>query len=321
MPVEFPTSQISSLHAVATQLIDKRRPRTDLGVLARDLLDGFFEICTRSGLDGVLDQLGELGDREPALVAQLEAIDLDGGGPRNLKAKQLADCVVAALELVPVDEPDRRLVLPAAVRAEVVAAMAQVVDPELAKLKESIIAEAQGRVEAAHRGSFTKMVAQLDDRGQKLLKLPKVPLHAQQAIERALAEARTAVIGRIVSMAFDRVKVVLERADAAAAARLDAPISARATPREVAAIRASDARVPKTAQAVTASLLESLAELAKIGFRAAEKPVHPYAVSKTFAVGDQIEHPKFGRGAVVAVAGQRMEVEFADGKHTLIHGR
>ncbi len=39
------------------------------------------------------------------------------------------------------------------------------------------------------------------------------------------------------------------------------------------------------------------------------------------SVGDLIEHPKFGRGAVVSIANQRMEVEFADGKHTLVHAR
>lgn len=321
MPVDFPHSQVAALQTLATQLIDRRPANTPLSALARDLLAGFREVCTRAGLDRVLEQVGELDEREPALVAQLEAIDLDGGGPRNQKVKQLADCVIAALELTPIDEPDRRIVLADTVRAEVVAALAQVVEPELGRLKDSIVADAHARVEEAHHAAFTKMVAQLDERGGKLLKLPKVPLHAQHAIERALADARSAVMARIVSAAFDRVKPVLERADAAAAVRLDAPISLRATPREVAAIRAADARVPKTTAAVTASLLESLAELAKIVFRAPEKPVHPYAATRTFAIGDQLEHPKFGRGAVVAVAGQRIEVEFADGKHTLVHGR
>jgi hypothetical protein len=47
--------------------------------------------------------------------------------------------------------------------------------------------------------------------------------------------------------------------------------------------------------------------------------VHPYAASRTFAVGDVIEHPKFGRGTVVSRVAQRIEVEFPDGKHTLAH--
>ena len=47
----------------------------------------------------------------------------------------------------------------------------------------------------------------------------------------------------------------------------------------------------------------------------------PYAASQTFAVGDLVDHPKFGRGTVVAAAAQRIEVEFDDGKHTLVHAR
>jgi len=47
--------------------------------------------------------------------------------------------------------------------------------------------------------------------------------------------------------------------------------------------------------------------------------VHPYAASRTFAVGDVIDHPKFGRGTVVSRLAQRIDVEFADGVHTLAH--
>lgn len=319
MSVEFPQAQVAVLHATATQLIDKRKPNTELGSLARDLLNGFFEVCTRAGQDRVLEALGELDDREAALVSEIEKIELDGGSPRNQKANQLVSCVVAALGLVLVEEPDRRITLSDTVRAELVTAIGQVVEPELGKLRDSIIEDARGRID--DHTSFNKLVAQLDDRGHKLIKLPKVPLEAQRAIERALAEARTNVMTRIVSTAFDRMKAVLERSDRDAAARLDAPITLRATPREVAAIRAGSPNIPRTVQAITASLLESLAELAKISFRAPEKPVLPYAASKTFAVGDLIEHPKFGRGTVVAVSGQRMDVEFADSKTTLVHGR
>ncbi len=320
MAVDFPQTAVAPLHALATTLIDRRKPGTQLASLARDLMGGFAEVCERAGLDRVTDALGD-EDREPALIAELEKIHVDGGGPRNQKVKQLADCVIAALGLNVVEEPDRSIVLSDVVRAEIATAMGQVVDPELAKLKDSIVETARGRVEEAHLGSFNKMVAQLDDRGQKLVKLPKVPLDAQHAIERALSAARLAVMDRVVRTALDRAKAVLERANPDAAARLDAPVSLKVTPREVAVVRAADARVPKTAAAVMASLFDSLRELAQIAFRAEEKPVHAYAASKTFAVGDQIEHPKFGRGAVVSVAGQRMEVEFAEGKHTLVHGR
>jgi hypothetical protein len=319
MPVDFPQSQVIALHNLATQLIDKRKPNTELTSLARDLLNGFFDVCSRWGLDRVLSEVGELEDREAPLVKQLQAINVDGGSPRNQKAKQLADCVLAALDLTPVEEPDRRLFLPDTVRAEVVAALGQVIEPELPKLRDSIIAEGSRHVE--DQASYTKTVAQLDDRGQKILKLPKIPLESQHAIEKALAAARQTVLARIINTAFDRVKVVLERADPEAAKRIDAPITLEASPRQVAVIRANSPLVPKTAQAITGSLLESLAELAKIAFRAAEKPVHPYSASKTFAVGDVVEHPKFGRGTVVAISGQRMDVEFEGVKNTLVHGR
>jgi hypothetical protein len=91
------------------------------------------------------------------------------------------------------------------------------------------------------------------------------------------------------------------------------------TPREVAIARACEDRVPKTPAAIAGSVLESLAELARIAWRTAERAARPYAASQTFAIGELIEHPKFGRGTVVARDAKRIEVEFADGKHTLVH--
>ena len=42
----------------------------------------------------------ETSDRwVPAVTAELDKIDLDGGGPRNAKPRQLADCLVAGLGL------------------------------------------------------------------------------------------------------------------------------------------------------------------------------------------------------------------------------
>jgi hypothetical protein len=46
-----------------------------------------------------------------------------------------------------------------------------------------------------------------------------------------------------------------------------------------------------------------------------------YAPSVTFAVGDTIEHPKFGTGAVLRVAGNKIDVAFDGELRTLIHGK
>ena len=102
MPVDFPQTTVAPLHALATTLIDRRKPGTELGSLARDLLAGFEELCKLAGLDRITDALGD-EDREPALVAELDKIALDGGTPRNQKVKQLADCVIAALSLLVVE--------------------------------------------------------------------------------------------------------------------------------------------------------------------------------------------------------------------------
>ena len=44
-----------------------------------------------------------------------------------------------------------------------------------------------------------------------------------------------------------------------------------------------------------------------------------YGASQTFAIGELIAHPKFGCGTVVASISNRIEVEFPDGKRTLVH--
>jgi hypothetical protein len=336
MAVEFPRPRIDGLQELAVRLFDKRPPGSDLKLLARELLRGFFDVCTFAGLDRVLADLAQavpdldisgrttLEDHEPlftALVAHLEGIDFDGGGPRNAKAGQLVDSIVTALGLTLVDEPDRTITLGDDVRGEVAAAIASAVDAELAvpAMRETIVADARRRCDASFHGAFTKIAAQLDDRGLKLVKTPKVPIDALHAVERALADARTALVERISRDAIDRAKAVIARADAEAANRIDLPITLRATPREVAILRACDARVAKTPGAVAHSLLDSLTQLAQLAWRAPAQPVHPYSASKTFSVGDLIEHPKFGRGAVTACLAQRIDVEFPDGKHTLVH--
>jgi len=329
MPIELPQRQYVALQDVAARLFESRKTGGVLEQLARELLRGFFDVCTYAGLDNVLEEL-KVSERTAfeddeimfaALIAQLQAIDLDGGGPRNAKPRQLAECVVAALGLTIVEEPDRIVTLGDDVRVAVAAAIAGVVNTELAApaIRDAIIAEARTRCEESFHGSFNKIVAQLDERGAHLIKQPKVPIDASQAVQHALTEARTAVIARIAQAAIEQAKAVIKRADAGVAARIDQPIALRSTPREVAILRACDPRVGMTQAKVMQSLLDGLTELARITWRAPEQTVHAYGASKTFAIGDLIEHPKFGRGAVVGSLAQRIDVEFPDGMHTLVH--
>jgi hypothetical protein len=329
MSIDVPQRRLNDLHELAAHLLERRKAGTDLEHLSRDLLRGFYDLCVTTGLDRVLGELEatertSLEERESlsaALVAQLGSIDLDGGGPRNAKPKQVAECVVAALGLNLVEEPDAGTSLGGDVRAAVVAAISRVVEAELAvpKIREDVISEARARCPESAHGAFNKVVAQLDDRGAPIIKQPKVPIDAMQAVTHALTEARAAIIARVCGTAIDRAKEVIAKADADAAARIDLPISLAATPREVATRRTSETRVGLTPSKVVHALVEGLSDLARITWRAPEQVVHAYAASKTFKIGDLIEHPKFGRGAVVGSLMQRIDVEFPDGKHTLIH--
>jgi hypothetical protein len=67
------------------------------------------------------------------------------------------------------------------------------------------------------------------------------------------------------------------------------------------------------------ALLVGLTDLLRLAWRAPAQIALPYAASKAFAIGDVIEHPKFGRGKVIATVAKRIDVEFADGTHTLVH--
>ncbi len=336
MTIEFPSTQVVPLQQLGAQLHESRKSGGDLEALARQLLLGFFDLCTRAGLDRVLDDLATarglddgtsraaLAEHAPtasALAAQLGTINLDGGGPRNQKPRQLAACVMTALELAPTEEPDQQIPLPDVLRLEVVAAMASVADVELAapKLRETIIREARARLDEQYHGSFDKIAEQLDEHGLRLQRQPKVPITAMQEVQQALIETRGAVVARVAQAAIDRAVPVIAAANADAAARIDQPVTLRATPREVAVLRAQDPRANKTAPEVVRALCESLGELARITWEPAVRPVQPYAASKTFAIGDVIEHPKFGRGAVVSMLAQRIDVEFPDGIHTLAH--
>ena len=354
---DFPSQHVVLLQELATRLIDSRKPGTDLASLARDLLGGFHDLCMRLGLDGLLAALaqtfpplevaspgsagarstpegsaesindrGALADHpvmHPGLVAQLSAIDLDGGGPRGAKPKQISDSVIAALQLVVADEADRMISLPGTARAEAVAGIASALESDLAvpRIKETIIEKGRAACEERYHSAFDKLAKNLDDRGMRIDKIPKVPIDALHAVQQVLIDTRNAVIGGMVRTAIDRAKAAIEKANPDAAARIDAPITHRLTPRDVAVLRACDPQLPKIPSAVAISVLDSLTETARLIWLAAEKPVRSYGASQSFAVGEVIEHPKFGRGEVVAAAAQRFDVEFESGKMTLVHVR
>lgn len=320
-------------------MLERRPSDVDRETLARDLLAGFFDVCMRSGLDGVLRALEEafapldLSDgvalaEEPRLRSALadklgNKADFDPGGPRNAKPRQLADCLVAVLSLTLVDEPDRTVTFDDGVRAEVTAALAGPVDAELSvpQVRATIIAKAREGCEPRYLAAFDRISAALDETGMRMIRQPKVPLDAVQAVQQVLFDARNAVVERAANVAIDRATQVLARLDAEAAARIDQPITHRLTPREVAIRRACDPRVPKVPAAIVITLFESLTELAHLAWRKLEQPVRAYAASQTFAVGDLLDHPKFGRGSVVSSAAQRIEVEFPEGRYTLVHAR
>ncbi|MBC7975351.1 MAG: hypothetical protein H7138_10220, partial [Myxococcales bacterium] len=225
MPIEFPRSRIAALQDRAARLHESRKSGTSLDSLARDLLLAFVDVCAHAGLDRVLAELAQafpsldVTDRAafaadatvvPALVAQLETIDLDGGGPRGAKPRQLAECVIAALGLTPADEPSRAILLDDVVRGDLTRALAAVVDVELAapKMREDIIADARARCDARFHTAFDRLAAQLDDRGLQLIKQPKIPIDALHAAQHALFEARNAVVARVADAAIDAARDV-----------------------------------------------------------------------------------------------------------------
>ena len=316
-------------------MLEKRALGCDSETLARDLLFGFYDVCMRSGLDGILSELeqafapleitdGQALAEEPrlreALVGKLA--DFDHGGPRNTKPQKLADALIASLGLTLTDAEDRTVTLDDDVRTQVMAALTAPIQTDLAvpRIREAIIAGARTRCEPAHLAAFDKHTAQLDESGMRVTRQLKLPLHAVQAVEHALFESRQAVVERAANVALDRAQQVLAKVAPDAAGRIDQPITHKLTPRDVAIRRANESRVPKVPARIAQSLFESLTELAHLAWRPLEQPVRPYAASQVFAVGDVVEHPKFGRGAVISSAAKRIEVEFESGKATLVHG-
>jgi hypothetical protein len=311
LAIEIPQRTATALQDYAARLFDQRKTGGDLGVLARDLLRGFGDVLLLAGLPSP-----DVEDREEVLVEQLKTVDIDGGGPRSAKPKQLADSVIAALEVAVVaDSP--ATALDDSVRLKVASAISSVINAELAvpAIRERIIEEARTRTEAT---GFNKVTAQLDERGLALLKVGKVPVDALHAIQVALTEARAAVMTKVATIAIDAAKAVLAAADQEVAARIDLPIAVEATPREVAIRRVC--AVTMQPSKVIHSLVESVGDLARIVWSAPEVVVTPYGASKTFAVGDVIDHVKFGRGTVVSGLNNKIDVEFADETVvTLVH--
>lgn len=308
--MEFPRHRLGHLQELAVRLLSSRKPKTDHAVFAREVLSGFYDICQRYGLDGIEVDV----DNPGPVAARLAESDLDGGGPRNAKPQMVVDSLLSGLGLTLVDGQEG-ISLDDSVRVAALAAVTSVMEPALALpgLRDAIIAAARPRVEEHYFQAFNLITAQLDERGIRLNKTPKVPVDALHAVQRMLAEARRGLLERAARTAVDSAKDVL---GADAAARIDVPVTHKLTPRDVAILRACDPRVPPSA--VSTSLLDGLADTIPIAWRAAEKPVRPYGASQKFAVGELIEHPKFGRGSVTSVLNGRMDVEFDDGKHTLV---
>ncbi|MGE0401745.1 MAG: hypothetical protein AB7T06_33900 [Kofleriaceae bacterium] len=326
--IAFPRRTVVSLQDLATRVLEKYPVDADLQAIARDLLEGFADICLLAGLDRTLAEieagLDEDHGLQQALVDKLSVkANFDPRGPRNAKAGQLTECLIAVVGLTPSDTEDRTLTLPHGLRVEVHAALATTIERVLGvpQIRAAIVEKARARCEERHLPAFEKIAARLDDRGMKLMEQPKVPLEASQAIQHHLQEARAEVIGGAARDALDRALQVLANANPEAAARMDESVSDTATVRDVAIRRVLDPRVEKLPASVVRSLMQSIGELAQLAWAQEEVAARPYAASQTFAVGETVDHPKFGRGSVVAVTGQRMDVEFPDGKFTLVHAR
>jgi hypothetical protein len=332
---EFPKRHLAALLEVAARALDSRQ-HSDNKTIARDMLAGFFDVCRRYGLDRVLFELAQTypeldaSDRQglfehasvgPAFVTAVGALELGGGGPRNAKPGQLVDCVVATLGLTVTEDDVQATPLGDDARAAVAAALASVIDVELAapRHREAVIAKARASCEPRYLGAFDRIAAQLDERGVHVAKMPKVPIDAVQAVQQLLIDARQGILDAAGRAAIDRARDVLARVAPEVAARIDQPVSHELTPRDVAILRASDARVPRQPAAVVQAMLDGLGDVLRIAWLAAERPVRTYAASQTFEVGDLVDHPKFGRGSVTAVMTQRVDIEFADGNHTLVH--
>jgi hypothetical protein len=336
--IRFPRRHLPPLLALASQVLERHGGGGAPATLARDLLGGFYDVCMRAGQDGVLVELAkafaplEIADgsglrEHPRLHSALTAMVSDRarfapGGPRNAMPAKLTDCLIAALTLELHDEPARSVTLSDELQRETATALTEVVNAELGagQLRAVVAADGRSRVDQQHHGAFDRMVAQLDPRSARIPAQPKVPLHVVQAVQLAVLAARTALLARVANGAIDRAKAVLERGTPETAARIDQPVSHVVTPRDLAVRRVTELQIPAPDQVVRV-LLTSLTEALELVWTAPTQIARPYGVSQTYAVGELIEHPTFGRGTVKVVTVKNVEVEFPDGPHTLVHAR
>lgn len=336
--IRFPRRHLPSLLALAAQVLERHGGGGAPATLSRELLAGFFDVCARTGQDGVLVEVAQAfapldmadasGLREHAkLNGALTAMISDRarfapGGPRNAMPAKLTDCLIAALTLELADVPARSVTLSDAVQRETAAALASVVDAELGagQLRAVVAADGRSRVDQQYHSAFDRMAAQLDARSARIPAQPKVPLHVVQAVQLAVLAARTALLEKVANGAIDRAKAVLERGSPETAARIDQPVSHVLTPRDLAVRRVTELQIPAPDQ-VTRVLLTSLSETLELVWTAPTAVARPYGVSHTYAVGELIEHPTFGLGTVKVVTVKNVEVEFSDGPHTLVHAR
>jgi hypothetical protein len=333
----FPRHHVPALHEVAARVLERRGDAAKPDTLAYDLLHELFEACMRTGLDGLIAELegalslsiddGSALAEESRLRADLAARLGDRNaynprGPRAAKPRQLADCLLATLGITVMDVPGRELELADDVRRAMVAAIDGVVEPQLAgpRLRAAITALARELCEPDYLDAFDRIADELGDR----LAVPahlKLPIAAVRAIQRKLTDAREEVLASTANEAIDRAKDVIGASSQEAAARIDLPITLRLTPRDVAVRRMCDPRLLPTPEVLSRTLVDALVEYVGIGWGPPIATARAYRASDTYAIGDHIDHPKFGRGIVQAVSAQRIEVEFPDGWHTLIHAR
>ena len=337
MTLTFPRRHLPALHEATARVLEKRGDAGKPEALAYDLLEELFEVCMRTGQDALVADLeralslsiadGSALAEESPLRADLatrlgDRSAYDPGGPRSAKPRQLADCVLATLGVTVAEIPVTPSELGDDVRRNVITAIASVVDGALAPAtaRAAILARAREQCDPQYLDAFDRVAAKLDER----LTVPrqlKLSLDSVRAVQQALADARAAVLARAANTAIDGAKSAIAVASADAAERVDLPITLRLTPRDVAVRRACEPRSLAIPDVFSRTLLDALTELVPIAWAAPIATPRPYRASEVFAVGDHIDHPKFGRGIVQTVSAQKIDVEFPAGRHTLVHAR
>ncbi|MFN0247096.1 MAG: hypothetical protein ACKV2T_09310, partial [Kofleriaceae bacterium] len=170
--IAFPRRYVASLQDLASRVLERYAVDANLDAIARDLLEGFADVCLLSGLDRTLGEIEAGLDDDHGLQEMLVAklgvkANYDPRGPRNAKAGQLVECLITVVGLEPADTEDRTLTLPHGLRIEVAAALSSAVERALglAQIRTSIVEKARARVAEANLQTFEKIVAQLDERG------------------------------------------------------------------------------------------------------------------------------------------------------------